>query len=60
MPAWSMTLAPTSEPDVFTSVPGSDFAGDRVTFLRLPDGPVVSVFLMDSTFVRLDDVTASR
>jgi CubicO group peptidase (beta-lactamase class C family) len=58
--AWSMTLAPTSDPDVFSSAPGSDFAGDNVVFRRLADGRVASVFLMDSTFVRLDSVTTAR
>jgi hypothetical protein len=55
-----MTLAPTSDPDVFSSAPGSDFAGDNVVFRRLADGRVASVFLMDSTFVRLDSVTTAR
>lgn len=59
-PAWSLTLTPTSDPDVFTSAPGSDFAGDNVVFRRLPDGRAASVFLMDSTFVRLDSVAAPR
>jgi CubicO group peptidase (beta-lactamase class C family) len=59
MSAWSMMLAPTSDPDVFTSAPGSDFEGDSVVFRRLPDGCVASVFLMDSTFVRLDSKPAA-
>jgi CubicO group peptidase (beta-lactamase class C family) len=60
MPTWSMTLAPTGHPDMFTSAPGSDFEGDSVIFRRLPDGRVASVFLMDSTFARLDSVAAPR
>jgi CubicO group peptidase (beta-lactamase class C family) len=60
MPAWSMALTPTSDPDVFTSGPGSDFTGDNVVFRRLPDGRAASVLLMDSTFVRLESVAALR
>jgi CubicO group peptidase (beta-lactamase class C family) len=58
--AWSLTLTPTSDPDVFIVDPGSDFAGENVVFRRLPDGRVASVLLMDSTFVRLDSVAAPR
>jgi CubicO group peptidase (beta-lactamase class C family) len=52
--AWSVTLTPTSDPDMFTCAPDSEFAGDNVIFKRLPDGRVASVLLMDSTFVRLN------
>jgi CubicO group peptidase (beta-lactamase class C family) len=54
--AWSLTLTPTSDPDMFTGAPGSEFAGDNVIFKRLPDGRIASVLLMDSTFVRLESV----
>jgi len=58
--AWHMTLTPTTDPDVFISQPGAGFSGETVRFERLADGRVASVFLMDSTFVRLDRLTASR
>lgn len=57
--AWHVTLTPTSDPDVFTPNPGSGVSGETVTFQRLADGRVASVFLMDSTFVRLDRLAAS-
>jgi hypothetical protein len=60
MSGWRLPLAPTSDPDVFISDPGSDFSGDNVVFRRLADGRVTSVLLMDSTFARLDRVAASE
>jgi CubicO group peptidase (beta-lactamase class C family) len=60
MSGWRLPLAPTSDPDVFISGPGSDFSGDNVVFRRLADGRVTSVLLMDSTFARLDRVAASE
>ncbi len=45
---------------MFTGAPGSESAGDNVIFKRLPDGRVASVFVMDSTFVRLESVTAPK
>jgi CubicO group peptidase (beta-lactamase class C family) len=54
---WHPALARTGDRDVFTIEPGSDMTGDAVTFQRRPDGRVASVFLMDSTFPRLDPVT---
>jgi hypothetical protein len=49
-----VTLTPTSDPDTFTTEPGSGLTGDTITFQRRADGRVTSVFLMDSTFLRLD------
>lgn len=48
--AWSLTLAPTTDPDVFLAEPASDFAGEKVSFQRLVDGRVASVLLINSTF----------
>ena len=45
---------------MFTGAPGSEFAGDNVSFKRLPDGRVASVLLMDSTFVRLESVAVPK
>jgi CubicO group peptidase (beta-lactamase class C family) len=56
---WHVTLAPTSDPDVFIPEPGPGFPGETVRFQRLADGRVASFFLMDSTFVRLDRLAAS-
>lgn len=55
---WQLALVPTGDPDVFAPRPGSDAPGDSVTFRRLGDGRVASVHLMDSTFIRLDQVGA--
>jgi D-alanyl-D-alanine carboxypeptidase len=55
---WEVTLAPTSDPDVFIPGPGSGLPGETVRFQRLADGRVASVFLMDHTFVRLDHLAA--
>jgi len=53
-PGWQIVLTPTPDPDLFTSADG----GGNVTFRRFADGRVASVLLMDSTWVRLDRVTA--
>jgi CubicO group peptidase (beta-lactamase class C family) len=52
--AWLLVLAPTSDPGLFAIDAGTGFAGQNATFRRLPDGRVASVFLMDSTWARLD------
>jgi CubicO group peptidase (beta-lactamase class C family) len=57
--AWHVKLTPTSDPDTFTTEPGSGLTGDTVRFKRLANGRVTSAFLMDSTFVRLDPPTAN-
>ncbi len=54
MPGWSLALEPTSNPDIFTAQPGSNFSGEEVIFRRRADGRVTSVLLVESTFVRLD------
>jgi CubicO group peptidase (beta-lactamase class C family) len=55
-PGWGIALQPTSDPDVFTAGPGSDWAGEAVTFRRRGDGRVLTVLLMNWTMVRLDHV----
>ncbi len=52
-PGWQIVLTPTPDPDLFTSD-----GGGNVTFRRFAGGRVASVLLMDSTWVRLDRVTA--
>jgi hypothetical protein len=56
---WQVGLVPSDDPDVFAPSPGSGVPGDSVTFRRLGDGRVASVHLMDSTFVRLDQVAGA-
>jgi hypothetical protein len=53
-PGWKLALLPTTDPDVFTVEPGSDFAGEDVVFSRFPDGRVASVLFVESSFVRLE------
>lgn len=53
-----LTLEPTSDPDTFIAEQDFYFAGENVTFHRRADGRVTSVFLVASTFVRLDQVPA--
>ncbi|MGN6791011.1 MAG: serine hydrolase domain-containing protein [Streptosporangiaceae bacterium] len=55
-PGWKLALLPTTDPDVFTVEPGSNFAGEDVVFSRHADGRVVSVLFVESSFVRLDTV----
>jgi CubicO group peptidase (beta-lactamase class C family) len=59
-PDWQLKLVPTTDPDVFTPEPGSDFAGEDVRFRRLVNGLVTSVHVMDCTFARLDPVEIVR
>ncbi len=56
--AWRLVLAPTPDPNLFAIDAGTGFAAENVTFRRLPDGRVASVFLMESTWARLDPVAA--
>ncbi len=51
---WRLALEPTSNPDVFTAEPGSNFSGEDVIFRRGVNGQVTSVLLVESTFLRLD------
>jgi len=55
-PGWKLALLPTTDPDVFTVEPGSNFAGEDVVFSRHADGRVASVLFVESSFVRLDPV----
>ncbi len=55
-PGWKAALLPTTDPDVFTVEPGSNFAGEDVVFSRRADGRVASVLFVESSFVRLDAV----
>ena len=57
-PDWRIILAPTPDPDLFTVADGGGLSGGNVTFRRLADGRIASVLLMDSTWVRLEHVTA--
>ena len=57
-PDWQVILAPAADPDLFTIDHGGHLPGDNVTFQRFADGRVASVFLMDTTWVRLDRITA--
>jgi CubicO group peptidase (beta-lactamase class C family) len=53
---WRPTLAPTGDPDTFIIEPGCRQSGEPVTFRRLADGRVSSVFLAAATLTRLDRV----
>jgi CubicO group peptidase (beta-lactamase class C family) len=59
-PDWQVVLTPTADPDRFTVTDGSSLPGEQVTFRRLADGRVASVFLADSTWVRLDRIPGAR
>ena len=52
-------LVPTGDPDVFALAPGSGLPGENATFRRRADGRVFSVFLIGSTWIRLDRVAES-
>jgi CubicO group peptidase (beta-lactamase class C family) len=58
--AWRLALEPTSDPDIFIAEPGSNFSGENVTFQRRADGRVTSVLLVESTYLRLDQVPGSE
>lgn len=55
-PPWRLTLAPTSDPDVFMVEPGFRQSGEQVRFTRLADGRVSRVMLAAMTLQRLDPV----
>jgi hypothetical protein len=55
---WRIILTPTPDPDLFTIADGGGLSGGIVTFRRSADGRIASVLLMDSTWVRLEHVTA--
>ena len=52
------TLLATGDEDTFVVEPGYRQSGEPVTFERLPDGRVASVFFTAFTLRRQDDVTA--
>jgi CubicO group peptidase (beta-lactamase class C family) len=54
VPSWQLALEPTSNPDVFIAGPGSDLSGENVIFQRHDDGRVISVLLVQGTYLRLD------
>jgi hypothetical protein len=54
IPSWQLALEPTSSPDVFIAGPGSDLSGENVIFRRRDDGRVISVLLVQGTYLRLD------
>jgi hypothetical protein len=54
IPSWQLALEPTSSPDVFVAGPGSDLSGENVIFRRHDDGRVISVLLVQGTYLRLD------
>jgi CubicO group peptidase (beta-lactamase class C family) len=56
---WRLNLAPTGASNHFVVEPESSLAGENVIFQCRPDDRVTSVFLMDTTWVRLDRVAAS-
>jgi CubicO group peptidase (beta-lactamase class C family) len=56
--AWQLALAPTSDPDTFTIESGPGLTGEHVRFQRLPGGQVRSVFLMETTWERLEPAGA--
>jgi CubicO group peptidase (beta-lactamase class C family) len=53
LPSWRLALEPTDDPDVFIAEPGSSFSGENVIFRRRDDGGVLSVFMVESTYLRL-------
>jgi CubicO group peptidase (beta-lactamase class C family) len=59
-PVWQLILTPTDDPNLFTIARECDLPGENVIFQRLPDGRVTSVFLAETTWVRLDQVAASN
>jgi CubicO group peptidase (beta-lactamase class C family) len=54
IPSWQLVLEPTGDPGVFIAGPGSDFSGENVIFRRDDDGRVISVLLVQGTYLRLD------
>jgi CubicO group peptidase (beta-lactamase class C family) len=55
-PSWQLALEPTSNPGVFIAGPGSDFSGENVIFRSHDDGRVISVLLVQGTYLRLDQL----
>jgi D-alanyl-D-alanine carboxypeptidase len=57
-PGQAMSLRPSGEPDMFTVGPGFRESGERVSFVRLPDGQVTAVRFGGGTLLRLAPVDA--
>ena len=57
-PGWRVVLTPSADPDRFAIADGGSVPGGDVTFRRSADGRVASAFFLDTTWVRLDRVTA--
>jgi CubicO group peptidase (beta-lactamase class C family) len=55
-PSWRLTLEPTGDPGVFVAGPGSDLSGENVIFRRHDDGRVISVLVVQGTYLRMDHV----
>jgi CubicO group peptidase (beta-lactamase class C family) len=55
---WRPTLAATADPDVYVVEPGVRESGEQVTFRRLSDGRVASIFIAAGTWQRLEPVAA--
>jgi CubicO group peptidase (beta-lactamase class C family) len=54
-----LAIEPAGNPDTFVAEQGSYFSGENVTFHRRADGRVISVLLVASTLMRLDQVPPS-
>jgi CubicO group peptidase (beta-lactamase class C family) len=59
-PSWRLTLEPTVDPGVFIAGPGSDLSGEKVIFRRHQDGRVLSVLVVQGTYLRLDHDSSCR
>ena len=54
IPSWQLVLEATRSPDVFIAGPGSDFSGENMIFRRDDGGRVISVLVVQGTYLRLD------
>ena len=59
-PSWRLVLEPTGDPGVFIAGPGSDLSGEKVIFRRHQDGRVLSVLVVQGTYLRLDHDSSCR
>jgi D-alanyl-D-alanine carboxypeptidase len=55
-PGQAMSLRPSGEPDMFTVGPGFRDSGERVSFVRQPDGQVTAISFGGGTLLRLAPV----
>jgi hypothetical protein len=58
--SWRLALEPTGDPGVFIAGPGSDLSGEKVIFRRHQDGRVISVLVVQGTYLRLDHDSSCR